>query len=121
VIRQKLARSLIQVVAESKDPRHLTPLSPKPIQRHVIHDDVVRDQGILSRFAAVFAGVLAGAFTPFLSDFFLGEHHGVFHLVLGFGFEHVDDLVGFGYEVGLILRVVGTGIVKDLELGFGRA
>ena len=52
-------------------------------------------------------------------DFLLRQDHGVFHLVRRLGLQHVDRPIGLGDEIWLILQVVGTLPVDDLELALG--
>ncbi len=62
----------------------------------------------------------AGMPAPLHCRILLCEDVSIPHLILGFRLKHIDGVVSLGHEVWLILRVIGAGLIENLELAFGR-
>ena len=75
-------------------------------QRHILSDDIMWNQQIGPWLAAVAQRMARGVAAPLHRGVFLGLHLGILHVIARLGFEHIDAVRRFRYEVWLVFTVV---------------
>jgi hypothetical protein len=88
------------------------------IERHILRNDIVRNQDIRPRLPAIALGVVAGVLTPTYSGITLRKNLAIHHLIGRLRLKHENSVFCLRYEIRLILGIIGLPFIVDLELAF---
>lgn len=91
----------------------------KKIQGDVFSNSIVRNEQIVPWLASIGLRVFARPSAPLYGYVAFSQDVRVLRLVGHFGFNHQNEVSGFGDEVRLILCVIVPRAIEHLELAFG--